>query len=630
MKQLLTFILALCTINAFSQTLTVVKRENTLVFSRSGAEPITVGAKEYFDVYRYGNGTSDTTSIIFTHARMNNFKYEKTNVLSVGGVSMAGKSATEIAWQIKNLWLSLEASSGGGGGGALPPNASTESTLLALSNKIGSGLDIGNVGLKAGTENIGKVGIDAADNTVTVGNPITGFATENSLTNLSDKFGSSKDIGDVGLKAGLNTIGNVNQTQATSGYTKITNGTLNVAVKGSGVSPLSTDNSMVMGLSPNGNTVKIGETIFIQSTGNSSTAQLGAGAIFTGTPQNLITGKSFIVSIVANQPLTINILQYIDAAGTQLVGTNTYSRVANAPFNESIQVNGNYVKVTVQNTGGVATTNLVIDSWFGDMPPFPSGVTNLGNFKVSLNEINGVIPSVNAGNADAGTKRVVIATNQTAFSVNSITPIPVNFTDVASAAITTTTTTAAITPTSGKSFQAQLIVTAVTGTSPVLNIDIEESIDLGVTWKKKGSFPKNITTAGTYFSPRLPLTGNRIRYVQTLTGTTPSFTRSITRVQSNDDVNLVYSTESDSQEGTITTGGTAQVFLPQNVLRQGFEIMNKSASDLYFSIGGTASLTVGFKLVSGGSYSSPATRTSTKPISIWGATTSQAFTFIEY
>ena len=45
-----------------------------------------------------------------------------------------------------------------------------------------------------------------------------------------------------------------------------------------------------------------------------------------------------------------------------------------------------------------------------------------------------------------------------------------------------------------------------------------------------------ITATGIYRSPKLPLTGNRVRYVQTVAGTTPSFTRSIQRLQSNEGV----------------------------------------------------------------------------------------------
>jgi hypothetical protein len=134
--------------------------------------------------------------------------------------------------------------------------------------------------------------------------------------------------------------------------------------------------------------VNIGATIFTQSTGNSSTAQLAASATFTGVVESLLTGKSFIVSLRVDQPCTISILQYIDAAGTQLVGTTTFTRLANAPLNEAIQINGNYGKVNVQNTGASATTNLVLDTWFGDMQPIPTALSNSGNFKVAIAESN--------------------------------------------------------------------------------------------------------------------------------------------------------------------------------------------------------------------------------------------------
>jgi hypothetical protein len=42
------------------------------------------------------------------------------------------------------------------------------------------------------------------------------------------------------------------------------------------------------------------------------------------------------------------------------------------------------------------------------------------------------------------------------------------------------------------------------------------------------SFPR-ITAIGIYRSPIIPLRGNRIRYIQTVAGTTPSFTRSLNR-----------------------------------------------------------------------------------------------------
>lgn len=111
-------------------------------------------------------------------------------------------------------------------------------------------------------------------------------------------------------------------------------------------------------------------------------------------------------------------------------------------------------------------------------------------------------------------------------------PLPVKFpgaqqvTDVPSAALTATATTGAFTPSLGNSYQAVIPVTAVSGTNPTLDVSIEESDDGGTNWFKVYDFPR-ITSAGVYRSPRLVQNGNRRRYVQTVGGTSPSFTRAI-------------------------------------------------------------------------------------------------------
>jgi len=102
--------------------------------------------------------------------------------------------------------------------------------------------------------------------------------------------------------------------------------------------------------------------------------------------------------------------------------------------------------------------------------------------------------------------------------------------DVASAALTTTTTTSAFTPTFGICYSVNIPVTAVAGTTPTLDVAIEESDDSGTNWFKVYDFPR-ITAAGMYRSPIMRLTGNRVRYVQTVSGAGASFTRSVNRQQ---------------------------------------------------------------------------------------------------
>lgn len=104
--------------------------------------------------------------------------------------------------------------------------------------------------------------------------------------------------------------------------------------------------------------------------------------------------------------------------------------------------------------------------------------------------------------------------------------------DVTSAALTSTATTSALTPDQGIAYSVSIPVTAVSGTNPTLDISIEESDDSGTNWFKVYDFPR-ITATGIYRSPIIRLVGNRVRYVQTLGGTSPSFTRAINRLQSN-------------------------------------------------------------------------------------------------
>ena len=107
---------------------------------------------------------------------------------------------------------------------------------------------------------------------------------------------------------------------------------------------------------------------------------------------------------------------------------------------------------------------------------------------------------------------------------------PFNVADGAAAPVTTTTTTGAFVPSLGISYQVNIPVTVVSGTNPTFDFSIEESDDSGTNWYKVYDFPR-ITATGLYRSPHLPLFGNRLRYVQTIGGTSPSFTRAINRLQ---------------------------------------------------------------------------------------------------
>lgn len=100
--------------------------------------------------------------------------------------------------------------------------------------------------------------------------------------------------------------------------------------------------------------------------------------------------------------------------------------------------------------------------------------------------------------------------------------------DVASAAITATATSASLANDLGNGFQITVPVTAVSGTTPTLDIRIEESFDGGTNWVTLYEMQR-ITATGSYNTPILRASGRNIRYVRTVGGTTPSFTMAITR-----------------------------------------------------------------------------------------------------
>lgn len=101
--------------------------------------------------------------------------------------------------------------------------------------------------------------------------------------------------------------------------------------------------------------------------------------------------------------------------------------------------------------------------------------------------------------------------------------------DIVSAAITVTTTSAAVSVVNIQSCAFNLVTTAVSGTTPTMDVVIQETID-GTNWYDIYHFER-VTANGTLVSPLIPMRGSSIRYVRTITGTTPSFTCAMWREQ---------------------------------------------------------------------------------------------------
>ena len=85
------------------------------------------------------------------------------------------------------------------------------------------------------------------------------------------------------------------------------------------------------------------------------------------------------------------------------------------------------------------------------------------------------------------------------------------------------------------------------------------------------------------------------------------------------------------RSGTITSGGTAQVLMASRTGRLGFWIQNQSVGDLWISSIGTAAATQpSLKIAPGDLYEAPINGIPMGAVSIFGATTGQAFAAREW
>lgn len=85
------------------------------------------------------------------------------------------------------------------------------------------------------------------------------------------------------------------------------------------------------------------------------------------------------------------------------------------------------------------------------------------------------------------------------------------------------------------------------------------------------------------------------------------------------------------RSGTITTGGTAQQLAAANAARLGFSVQNLSTGDLWVNTLGTAAAAQpSIKLAAGVYFETPAGYGAVGAISIFGATTGQAFSAREW
>ena len=86
------------------------------------------------------------------------------------------------------------------------------------------------------------------------------------------------------------------------------------------------------------------------------------------------------------------------------------------------------------------------------------------------------------------------------------------------------------------------------------------------------------------------------------------------------------------RSGTVAVGGSAQQLAPANLTRRGWRLQNQSAGDLWVNDkGGTATASQpSLRIAANSYYESPITGCSNRVLSVYGATTGQAFEASEW
>ena len=233
---------------------------------------------------------------------------------------------------------------------------------------------------------------------------------------------------------------------------------------------------------------------------------------------------------------------------SQLISTGTVittaitATVSQLGYVFPLQFRYHRLRIVTAITGGSiqAFSRFSSSAW---TPAFSQVVQNTGT---SLNTV------------DSGNLTTVSALTTVASITSDNLAAPGLFSDNGSSTITISTTSGTLTPTNGPNYVVQIPVTAVSGTAPTLDVEIQESDDGGTNWYAVYDFPR-ITAVGVYRSPVLYLTGNRMRYVQTISGTTPSFTRALNRLQMSSAMSMPYRQLIDRTIVLTTAGSVTPV-----------------------------------------------------------------------
>jgi hypothetical protein len=293
----------------------------------------------------------------------------------------------------------------------------------------------------------------------------------------------TNNIGTVSLNSGTNAIGSVKQLDTTVSGTITTqnlNGT-GTATAGSAVALSGLNNSSTLTIEVPANTVSVGMAAQVSLDGTNWTnvyVTNGTGTIYALLPSS--TTGTFQANIA---------------------GCGYFRVVQNSAFTGS-------ATVILQSSSAVSSVAIG--------QALPTGSNTIGYVKLQgTNALNSSFLSLQSGAGALPTAIVAPASN----------------TDLASSARTASGNSGTIADDFGQAISSLVNVTAVSGTSPTLDVEEQVSRDNGTTWDPEYDVER-FTATGTARVPLSQIDGRR-RWLYTIGGTSPSFTFSITTMRSN-------------------------------------------------------------------------------------------------
>jgi hypothetical protein len=279
-------------------------------------------------------------------------------------------------------------------------------------------------------------------------------------------------------------------------------------------------------------------TVVMGSTTPTTTSY--GGLVARGNGGNLPAGFAGAGSTAALQTATVTSTQLtLTSSGTIAVVVGDYVNVYGCRDNSTgadLAVDGVYKVVSV------VTTTAILEPIGSTVLPAAFGSTACGGAVIKRTDarisyirlfeyLREKVEILNKNDSFSSVPVITAGGFITSVSSTALTA-PLIVADVSSGTLATSSTSASITPAaSALSQEFNIIVTAVSGTNPTLDFTVQESDDSGTNFYDVYQLPR-ITAAGQYRTPLIPLTGNRVRYIRTIGGTSPSFNSSINRIQS--------------------------------------------------------------------------------------------------